>query len=68
MQAPKITLLDSLKRTDQNQPIAHNATLLLSDITGGNSQDHMQLPLEPQKALYYFIDICSRTPTTVNTQ
>ena len=26
----------------------------LSDITGGSSSDYVQLPLEPQKALYFF--------------
>ena len=34
--------------------ITHNATLPLSDITGGNLSEYMQLPMEPQKALYYF--------------
>ena len=37
--------------------ITHNATLPLSDITGGNLSDYMQLPLEPQKALYCFFFI-----------
>ena len=32
--------------------ITHNATYPLSEITWGNSLGYMQLPLEPQKALY----------------
>ena len=40
--------------------ITHNATEPLSD-TAGNSSEYMQLPLEPQKTLYYF-HICSSTP------
>ena len=35
--------------------ITHNATSLLSDITRGTSSDYMQLPLEPQKVLNYFL-------------
>ena len=36
----------------------------LSDNTGGSLSDYMQLPLEPQKALYYFFFFhnCSSTP------
>ena len=34
--------------------VTHNAAETLSDITGGNLSDYMQLPLEPQKALYCF--------------
>ena len=30
----------------------------LSDITGGNLSDYVQLPLEPQKALHYLLNIC----------
>ena len=33
--------------------ITHNSTQPESDITGGNLSDYMQLPLEPQKALYF---------------
>lgn len=29
----------------------------LNDITAGNLPDYMELPLEPQKALYYFSHI-----------
>ena len=31
----------------------HNATNRLSDITGDNLSDYMQLPLEPHNALLY---------------
>ena len=33
----------------------HNAALPLSDITGGNLSDYMQLPLDLQKTLHYFL-------------
>lgn len=39
--------------------IIHNATLPLSDITGGGLPDDMQLPLESQKTLYYDSHGCS---------
>ena len=42
--------------------ITHNAIKPESDITGDNLTDYMQLPPEPQKALYYFFHICSITP------
>lgn len=32
-----------------------NTIQVLSDITGSNISDYMKLPLEQQKALYYFI-------------
>ena len=35
--------------------ITHNASWPLSDITGGILSDYVQLPLEPQKASYYFV-------------
>ena len=35
--------------------ITHNATQTLSDIPDGNLSYHMQLPLVPQKHLYYFL-------------
>lgn len=46
--------------------IIHNATLPLSDITGGGLPDDMQLPLESQKTLNYFVHICSKTPQDHN--
>ena len=42
--------------------ITHNATQLLSDITGDSVSHYMQLPLEPQKNVYYSIHTCSSTP------
>ena len=33
--------------------VTHNAPQPLSDITGWNLSDYMQLPLEPLKTLYY---------------
>ena len=42
--------------------ITHNATELVSDFTGGDLSDYVQLPLEPQNASYNFVHICSRTP------
>ena len=47
--------------------VTHNATKLLSDIPGGSFSDYMQLPLEPQKALYCLFNVCSRTPRHVYT-
>ena len=41
--------------------IIHNATLPLSDITGGGLSGDMQLPLESQKTLYYDSHGCSFT-------
>ena len=35
--------------------ITHNATDPLNDIPEGNLSDYIQHPLEPQKALYYFL-------------
>ena len=47
--------------------ITHNATSPLSDITGGNLSDYMQLPLEPQKALYCFFSYMQQcSPRPVN--
>ena len=45
--------------------VTHNATWPISDITGGNLSDYMQLPLEPQKALYYFLHILSSSPQDI---
>ena len=44
--------------------ITHNATQPLSDITGGNFSDYMQLPLEPQKAFYHFFWLYAVAPKT----
>ena len=38
--------------------ITYNATWPLSDIEVGNFPVYMQLPLEPQRALYYLFHIC----------
>ena len=35
--------------------ITHNATSPMSDIPGGKLSDYMRPPLEPQKALRYFL-------------
>ena len=37
-----------------NNYITHNATQLLSDITGGNVLDYIQLPLKTQNAVFYY--------------
>ena len=42
--------------------ISNTAIQSLSDITGSNLSDYMKLPLEQQKALYYFSNICSSFP------
>ena len=41
--------------------ITHNASQPPRDITSGNLSDYTQLPLEPQKAQYYFCNTCSVT-------
>ena len=41
--------------------ITHNATQQRNDTTGGYLLDYMQLPLEPQKALYCFFHKFSGT-------
>ena len=35
--------------------ITHSAIQSLSDITGGSMSNYIQLPMEPQKALYYLL-------------
>ena len=51
------------------QNFTHYATNPLSDITGGSSSDNMQLPLEPQQALYYCLShICTSTPQDLQTE
>ena len=44
--------------------ITHNATVPLSDITGGNLSDDVQLPLEPLKGFYKFFTDVLRLPKT----
>ena len=48
--------------------ITHSATLPLSHASGSSSSENMQLPLDPQKALYYFFYICCNTPQDLYTQ
>ena len=49
-----VNVLNESKGTKPAASSTHNATYLLRDITGGSVPDYMQLPLEPQKDLYYF--------------
>ena len=53
------TLIHSSFFSTPDYYITHDAT---QPLRGINLSHYTQLPLEPQKALYYFFHVCSRTP------